>query len=346
MNSDDQDPNGGIAPDKENGASAAMLRKPEWLRIQLTSGAAYADVQRTLREGRLNTVCAEARCPNLHECWDRRKTATFMILGEVCTRGCRFCAVKSGRPRLDGVWTGELAVDRDEPRRVAEAAASMGLRHVVITMVTRDDLADGGAGILAETVRRVREASPACGVEVLSSDFDGNQAALATLVDSRPDIIGHNLETVRRLTPQVRSRSTYEGSLAFLARARALVEARESGTVGLSGEGGHRSAGSQVAGPRRLVRIKSSLMLGLGETREEILAAMDDLRAAGVDMCNLGQYLQPTREQLPVQKYWSPEEFAELKQEGLRRGFRHVESGPLVRSSYHAEESAGAAGAD
>jgi lipoic acid synthetase len=299
------------------------LRKPEWLRIQLSSGNAYAAVHRTLREGRLNTVCSEARCPNLHECWDRLRTATFMILGDTCTRHCRFCAVKSGRPRRDGVWTGTLAVDRDEPRRVAEAAAALGLRHVVVTMVTRDDLADGGAAAVAATVAAIRKHCPGIGVELLVSDLGGNPDAVRAVVDSRPDILGHNLETVRRLTPEVRSRSTYEGSLAFLRCCRDLAAAREG---------------------QPAIRSKSSLMLGLGETREEVLAAMDDLRAAGVDMLNLGQYLQPGPSQLPVRKYWTPEEFAGLKREALVRGFARVEAGPLVRSSYHAAESAAGMG--
>jgi lipoic acid synthetase len=312
-------------PALEPGASPGKpeyLRKPEWLRVQLSSGKAYAAVHRTLREGRLNTVCSEARCPNLHECWDRLRTATFMILGDTCTRHCRFCAVKSGRPRLDGLPAGAPAVDPDEPRRVGEAAAALGLRHVVVTMVTRDDLPDGGASAIAATVAAIRKHCPGIGVELLVSDLGGNPEAIRAVVDSRPDILGHNLETVRRLTPEVRSGGTYEGSLDFLRRCR-----------GLAADGGQSA-----------IRIKSSLMLGLGETPEEVLAAMDDLRAAGVGMLNLGQYLQPGPAQLAVRKYWSPEEFAGLKREALARGFVRVESGPLVRSSYHAAESA--AGAD
>ena len=283
-------------------------RKPDWLRIQLSSGAAYATVQKILRQGRLNTVCAAARCPNLHECWDRLKTATFLLLGDTCTRHCRFCAVASGRPE---------APDLDEPRRVAEAALNLGLRHVVLTMVTRDDLSDGGATIMAETVGQLRHLVPTAGVEVLASDFGGNPAALAVLAASRPDILGHNLETVRRLTPLIRSRSSYEGSLDFLRRCRQLTDPA--------------------------VKLKSSLMLGLGESRDEVRQAMVDLRSVGVDMLNLGQYLQPGREQLPVVKYWTPEEFAELKIQAQQVGFGQVESGPLVRSSYHAAESAAAA---
>ena len=294
------------------------LRKPEWLRKQLSSGSAYADVQRTLRQGNLTTVCSEARCPNLHECWDRLRTATFMILGDICTRNCRFCSVKSGRP---------AAVQSDEPRRVATAAAEMKLRHVVVTMVTRDDLPDGGAMVLAETVRQLRISLPCAGVEVLCSDFGGNERAIQSLVDSAPEILGHNLETVRRLTPQVRSRSTYQGSLDFLACCRELRQRGQTPAV---------SATPDIA----KIRLKSSLMLGLGEEWDEILQAMDDLRAVGVDMLNLGQYLQPGRQQLPVLKYWTPEEFVRLRDEGQKRGFSRVESGPLVRSSYHAEESA------
>jgi len=292
-------------------ARGAYTRKPAWLRVQLQAGAAFGEVRKTLDSSRLHTVCEEARCPNLHECWGKYKTASFMILGDTCTRRCRFCAVKTGLPRgVDGRH-GQAGLDHDEPRRVAEAALAMNLVHVVVTMVTRDDLPDGGAGMMAATVAALRLAVPSISVELLSSDLMGNRDSIRSLAASGADILSHNLETVRRLTPIVRSRSDYDRSLAFLVTCREFA-------------------------PRAL--IKSSLMLGLGETREEILATMDDLRAAGIEILNLGQYLQPSRLHAPVEKYWTPEEFAELRQQGIQRGFRHVEAGPLVRSSYHAGE--------
>lgn len=276
--------------------------KPEWLKIKLNTNANFKYLKGLMKEQRLTTVCEEAKCPNIHECWGEHRTATFMILGDTCTRRCRFCAVKTGLPRT---------LDRDEPRRVAESVAQMELNHVVITMVNRDELADGGATILAETVRRIHDAAPETTVEVLSSDLMGDPQSIRIACESHPEIMSHNLETVRRLTPNVRSRSTYERSLEFLRLAKEIDP--ESAT-------------------------KSSLMLGLGETREEILEAMDDLLANGVSLLNLGQYLQPTRTHLPVQKYWTPEEFAELAERALEKGFRHCEAGPLVRSSYHAGE--------
>jgi lipoic acid synthetase len=223
-----------------------------------------------------------------------------MILGDTCTRRCRFCAVKTGLPKT---------VDWDEPRRVGESVAQMQLRHAVITMVNRDELSDGGASVMAETVRQIREQAPECSVEVLSSDLLGDQESIRILSDSRPDIMSHNIETTRRLTPRVRSRSDYDRSLEFLRYAKEIDP--DAAT-------------------------KSSIMLGLGETREEILEAMDDLLANNVDILNLGQYLQPTRNHLPVQKYWTPDEFAELRARALEKGFEHCEAGPLVRSSYHA----------
>lgn len=276
--------------------------KPEWLKIRLNTNSNYKYVKAQVKEHHLNTVCEEARCPNIHECWGEHRTATFMILGDTCTRRCRFCAVKTGLPR---------ALDEDEPRRVAESVSAMDLAHVVITMVNRDELADGGAHVLAETVRQIHSQAPRTTVEVLSSDLMGDRESIRIACESRPEIMSHNLETVRRLTPQVRSRSTYDRSLLFLRLAREIDP--ESAT-------------------------KSSLMLGLGETRDEILEAMDDLLENNVSLLNLGQYLQPTRTQLPVQKYWTPEEFAELRDRALEKGFVHCESGPLVRSSYHAGE--------
>lgn len=274
--------------------------KPDWLKIRLNTNANYKYVKRQVKDHALNTVCEEAKCPNIHECWGERKTATFMILGDTCTRRCRFCAVKTGLPRN---------LDTDEPRRVAESVRAMDLHHVVITMVNRDELADGGATIMADTVRRIHTLAPDTTVEVLSSDLMGDPDSIALVCDSRPEIMSHNLETVRRLTPHVRSRSTYERSLLFLKIAREL----DPGCV-----------------------TKSSLMLGLGESRVELLQAMDDLLANSVSLLNLGQYLQPTRTHLPVQKYWTPDEFAELKERALEKGFVHCEAGPLVRSSYHA----------
>ncbi len=275
-------------------------RKPQWLRVKLTDNENTRDIRRLVRSQSLHTVCEEARCPNLHECWGEHRTATFMILGDTCTRRCRFCAVKTGLPR---------GVDEGEPRRVAESVRVMGLGHAVITMVNRDDLPDGGASVLAATVRAIRELAPDCSVEVLSSDLMGSVEAIRTVVESGPDITSHNIETIRRLTPRVRSRSTYDRSLAFLRIARELDPAATT---------------------------KSSIMLGLGETREEVLEAMDDLLAAGASMMNLGQYLQPTKTHVPVARYWTPAEFEELKRAAVDKGFAHVEAGPLVRSSYHA----------
>ncbi len=275
--------------------------KPEWLKIRLNTNTNFKYLKGVMREQRLTTVCEEARCPNIHECWGEHRTATFMILGDTCTRRCRFCAVKTGLPRV---------LDRDEPRRVAESVAGMALDHVVITMVNRDELADGGASVMADTVRRIHDACDTT-VEVLSSDLMGDEQSIRLVCGSGPEIMSHNLETVRRLTPKVRSRSTYERSLRFLRLAKEL----DPDSV-----------------------TKSSLMLGLGERREEVLEAMDDLLAHGVSLLNLGQYLQPTRTHLAVAKYWTPEEFAELRAQALEKGFRHCEAGPLVRSSYHAGE--------
>jgi lipoic acid synthetase len=280
--------------------SDAVERKPEWLRIRLNTSPSYVFLKRLVREQGLHTVCEEALCPNLQECWGRHRTASFMILGDTCTRRCRFCAVKTGLPRV---------VDRQEPERVAQAVKRMGLEHAHLTMVNRDDLRDGGASLMAATVRAIRRDNPDCSIEVLCSDFMGNPQAIRRVVESRPDILSHNLETVRRLTPLVRSRSDYDRSLEFLR----LVRESDPATL-----------------------TKSSLMLGLGESFEEVREAMRDLREVGTDMLNLGQYLQPSRTHLPVVRYWRPEEFARLRVLALRLGFRHCESGPLVRSSYHA----------
>jgi lipoyl synthase len=280
----------------------ATTRKPPWFKIKLNTSESYVGIKKLVRAEGLHTVCEEARCPNLHECWGTHGTASFMILGDVCTRRCRFCAVGTGLPG---------AVDVLEPMRVAASVMKMGLKHAHVTMVNRDDLPDGGASVMAATVRAIRVRAPGCSVEVLTSDFMGSREAIGLVVESAPDIVSHNVETVRRLTPRVRSRSLYDRSLEFLRIARALDPASV---------------------------VKSSIMLGLGETREEVLETLDDLRSAGADIVNIGQYLQPTKTNIPVQKYWTPREFAELREAALEKGFLHCESGPMVRSSYHAGE--------
>ncbi|SFE94657.1 lipoyl synthase [Alteribacillus iranensis] len=278
------------------------LRKPDWLKIKLNTNESYKGLKKMMREKNLHTVCEEARCPNIHECWAERKTATFMILGDVCTRGCRFCAVKTGLPN---------ELDWQEPERVAESVEQMGLKHVVITAVARDDLKDGGAAVFAETIRAVRRRNPFCTIEVLPADMMGIAENMEILMEARPNILNHNIETVRRLTPKVRARATYDRSLQLLQRSKEL----------------HAD-----------IPTKSSLMIGLGETKEEIIETMDDLRAHDVDIMTIGQYLQPTKKHLKVKKYYTPEEFAELKEIAMTKGFSHCESGPLVRSSYHADE--------
>jgi lipoic acid synthetase len=287
------------------------LRKPAWLKTPLASGEQYQQVNqiKTLMRGQtLHTVCEEAKCPNLHECWANR-TATFMILGDVCTRACRFCAVHSGLPS---------ELDLQEPERVAVAAETMGLQHCVITSVARDDLADGGASLFAESIRAVRGRLPLCHVEVLIPDFQGDEAALRVVLDAEPAVLNHNVETVRSRSDAVRSRATYARSLDVLARAKAY---------------------------KPTIPTKSSLMVGVGETWQELLDTMDDLRAVDCNILTIGQYMQPTAKHLRVERYYTPEEFMELREEGLRRGFSHVEAGPLVRSSYHAKEQKQAADA-
>lgn len=278
------------------------IRKPDWLTIKINTSDSYKQLKSLMREKKLNTVCEEARCPNLHECWSERKTATFMILGDTCTRGCRFCAVKTGIPN---------ELDWNEPERVAESVKIMGLKHVVITAVARDDLKDGGAAVFAETIRQVRKTNPGTTIEVLPSDMKGDYESLHTLLSAEPDIFNHNIETVRRLTKRVRAIATYDRSLELLKRVKEIS-------------------------PH--LPTKSSMMLGLGETKEEILQAMDDLLAHNVDILTLGQYLQPTKKHLDVVRYYHPDEFAELKEIALEKGFTHCVSGPLVRSSYHADE--------
>jgi lipoyl synthase len=274
-----------------------VVRRPDWLKVKIPSGEQYLHLKDLIAKHRLHTVCEEARCPNMGECWSAG-TATFMILGDVCTRSCTFCAVKTGR-------MGQ--VDREEPARVAEAIRIMEVRHAVITSVNRDELEDGGASIFAETIRLAREARPGITVEVLIPDFCGDEAALKIVMDAHPDILNHNTETIPRLYPAVRPQAKYARSLELLDRAK------RSGMV-----------------------TKSGLMLGLGETNEEVLEVLSDLRAVGCDIVTLGQYLQPTKEHHPVERFVSPDEFAMLKKSGLSLGIRHIESGPLVRSSYHA----------
>lgn len=276
-------------------------RRPEWLKVRIPSGEGYFRLRELLRKENLHTVCEGARCPNIGECW-RAGTATFLILGDVCTRACRFCAVKGGAPS---------ALDLDEPRRVAEAVNRLGLKYAVITSVTRDDLDDGGSEMYAETIRRLRESVDGIRIEVLIPDFRGRWEALRAVVEARPDVLGHNIETVPRLYAEARGGADYLRSLELLRRAkRCGVPAT----------------------------TKSGLMLGLGERKEEILKALEDLRQAEVDVVTLGQYLQPTREHLPVARFYTPEEFLEFRDLGYALGFSRVASAPLVRSSYHAEE--------
>ncbi len=280
--------------------------RPDWLKVRLPQGESYFRLKGLVHELRLNTVCEDARCPNIGECWGAG-TATFMILGEVCTRACKFCAVKTGRPP---------EYDLDEPRRVAAAIASLQLRYAVITSVDRDDLEDGGAMIFSETIRMTREACPGIRIEVLIPDFRGSVSALRTVVEADPEVLAHNVETVPRLYPVARAGSRYGRSLDHLKNVKSI---------------------------RAEMTTKSSIMLGLGERRDEVLEVLSDLREAAVDIVTLGQYLQPTRRHLPVDRFYTPEEFAEYRDYGMSLGFRHVEAGPLVRSSYHADGQARAA---
>jgi lipoyl synthase len=291
--------------------SVALRRHPDWIRAKLPSGENYHDLKRLLRGLNLNTVCEEAHCPNIGECWDQR-TATIMILGDTCTRACGFCNVKTGRP----TW-----FDDDEPRRVADAIEQLGLEHVVVTSVARDDLPDGGAHVFAETIRLLRERVPGMGVEVLIPDFNGEEAPLREVMSARPDILNHNLETVRRLQKPVRKRARWDRSLGVLERAKAYAAETPDG------------APAPFA-----VHTKSSLMVGLGETRDELTQAFEALREADCDILTIGQYLRPSLKHLPVERYYHPDEFAEMKSAAQALGFKHVESGPLVRSSYHARD--------
>lgn len=277
-------------------------KRPEWLRAQAPVGDNFRQLKSLVERLQLHTVCESAACPNLGECWNQR-TATFMILGNFCTRRCGFCAVQKGEP---------LEVDLDEPRRVAEACAALDLRYAVITSVNRDDRKDGGASLFAATIRAIRERIPGCRVEVLVPDFQGSREAMAAVMDARPDVLNHNIETVPRLYKQVRLGARYERSLEMLAYAKSIAPD---------------------------VPTKSGVMVGLGETNEEVVATLRDLRAHNVDIATIGQYLRPTPAHLPVLRYVTPAEFAAYKSAGAALGFTHIESGPLVRSSYHAAEA-------
>jgi lipoic acid synthetase len=283
-------------------SESPKLPRPQWLRAPAPVGENYRELKSLIDRLQLHTVCESAACPNIGDCWNRR-TATFMILGNVCTRRCGFCAVQKGAP---------LEVDYDEPRRVAEAAAAMGLRYAVITSVNRDDRKDGGAELFALTIKAIRERIPGCRVEVLVPDFQGSHHSMQLVMDARPDVLNHNTETVPRLYRQVRLGAGYERSLEMLAYAKQIS---------------HETP------------VKSGLMLGLGETLDEVLAVMHDLRAHNVDILTLGQYLRPSPRHLPIVRYIPPSEFDELRYAGHRMGFAHVEAGPLVRSSYHASEA-------
>jgi len=295
---------------RAGGAAVAdvPVRKPGWLKVKSPGGETYAEVRRLMRDLKLHTVCEEAHCPNVGECWNHR-AATFLILGDVCTRNCAYCAVAHGTPE---------PLDREEPRRLAEAVEAMRLQHVVVTSVDRDDLPDGGAGHYADVVREIRLRMAETGVELLIPDFKGDAAALRTVVEARPDILNHNLETVPRLYRIARPGGRYDRALELLARAKGMDP---------------------------LQVTKSGIMVGLGETWDEAVTALRDLAAVRVDLVTVGQYLRPSPTHLPVARYWTPEEFAELRRIGMGLGFRHVESGPLVRSSYHAWEQAERAGA-
>lgn len=282
-------------------STEVLSRKPDWLKVRFSCGPEYARIDRLHREQRLHSVCRSAACPNQGECWSRG-TATFMIMGDDCSRNCAFCNVRNGLPQ---------SVDPSEPLRVAKAIAELQLKHAVVTSVTRDDLPDGGASIFAELVHLLRREAPACHVELLIPDLAGSRSALKKVLSAGPDILGHNVETAPRLYSQVRPQASYQRSLDLLRASREL---------------------------KPDLITKSGVMLGMGETPDEVVAVMKDLVAAGCSLLTLGQYLQPTRNHFPVKRYVPPDEFGEFRAEGLRLGFIHVEAGPLVRSSYHAEE--------
>jgi lipoyl synthase len=275
-----------------------ILRKPPWLKIKLPKGGTYNEVNSIIQKYGLNTICSSGNCPNAAECWGNG-TATFMILGAICTRSCKFCNVSTGRP---------LPPNPEEPERIAESVRLLGLKHCVITSVDRDDLPDSGAAFWAKTIRTIREKNPKTTIEVLIPDFNGNKDDIQTVIDASPDIIAHNIETVKRLTPIVRSKAKYDVSLSLIDH------------VSMSG-----------------IQSKSGIMVGLGETNHEVCETMDDLLSVGCKIITIGQYLQPTLGHIPVKAYIHPDQFKELKEIGLKKGFHFVESGPLIRSSYHAE---------
>ncbi len=278
-------------------------KKPSWLKVKLQTGESYANIRQMTQGLRLNTVCQEARCPNIFECWSEG-TATFMVMGDTCTRACGFCAVKTGRPE---------ALDRDEPDHVAEAVEKMGVAHAVITSVDRDDLPDLGSGHFAAVIRAVRERTPETKVEVLIPDFQGKPECLETILEARPDVLNHNTETVPRLHRRVRTKARYEWTLGVLKQAGEYRDRHH---------------------PKMFT--KTGLMLGLGESLEEVLATIEDIRAQGTDILTVGQYMRPSLKHLPIERFWTPEEFDEIGREARKMGFKFVESGPLVRSSYHA----------
>ena len=280
---------------------AEQRRLPSWLKVKMPGGPKYIELRELLHGSQLHTVCEEARCPNIGECWERG-TATFMILGDICTRACAYCAVTTGIP---------TGLDLQEPMRLAETIERMGLKYAVITSVNRDDLPDGGAFIFAQCIRQIRKRLPTCKVEVLIPDFCGDWDALGTVMEVRPDTLNHNIETVRRVFHSIRPKGDYDQSLELLARAHALDRDRVT---------------------------KSGMMVGLGEAWDEILETMRDLRSVDCDLLTIGQYLRPSQKHVPLAKWYTPDEFEELRKEGEAMGFRHVASGPLVRSSYHADE--------
>ena len=276
-------------------------RFPHWLKVKMPSGQNYNDLRNKMRKSSLHTVCEEARCPNIGECWER-KTATFMILGDTCTRACTYCAVNTGTPN---------GLDLEEPIRLAQTVESMLLNYVVITSVNRDDLLDGGAFIFSQCIKQIKKRLPECKVEVLTPDFEGNFEALATVVNAGPQTFNHNIETVRRIFPRVRAKGNYDLSLKVLKNVKQI-------------------SGSMVT--------KSGIMVGLGETMDEITQTMKDLRDSDVDLLTVGQYLRPSEKHAPISKWYTPDEFKNIEVSGLELGFKHVASGPLVRSSYHADE--------
>ena len=295
-----------VGPSMPKGNGPVQLtrgRRPDWLRVRPPDSVKYQELKGLFRGKLLHTVCEEAMCPNIGECWGRG-TATFLLMGDTCTRSCGFCKIKTGRP-------GEL--DLEEPRKVGESVQAMGLKHAVLTSVNRDELADGGAWVFAESIQWIRQLQPECTIEVLIPDFKGDEAALQAVMDAQPEILNHNTETVPRLYRTVRPQGKFMRSMELLQRAKQMDP---------------------------LALTKSGIMLGLGETKDEILQVMDALRAHDADIMTMGQYLQPSRFHLPIERYYTPEEFDALKEEGLQRGFKWVESGPLVRSSYHADGQA------